>query len=355
MALLRHRPKTARQEQHGRQARLRRAAAAGLALAMAATAAPVLLSAAPASAVSGTSMAIGAYATGGPDELTQIENGYGNPPVNGIGKFDVDHEYVVFNGPQSVTSVVANSRGKRYAYVNMALNCGCKSSRNGNKLAKNYWQGVWQGRYDGWLTAQANAVKAWQNNNAKGTFFLTWQHEPEHTYGWEGTPADYKAAWRHVVALFAANQVANVRWVTSFLPTSFRGTNPKANQFWPGDDLGLVAGATGYNWACSAHTGNVPGCGKTWKTFAAVFGPVNTWATKKNVRWWVTETGVAEDPSVPGCKAQWLNDARTTADHWPLLVGIMFFYGSRSHDLFLPKTSSSSVTAFRGMINEWGG
>jgi hypothetical protein len=352
MGLLHHRPKAARQGQRGTadgRPRLRRAAVAGLALATAATAAPVLLTATPASAVSGKGMAIGAYATGGSDELTQIEQGYGNPSL-AIGKFDVDHEYVVFNGPKSVTSVVAKSRGKRVPYVNMALNCGCRSGKKGSPVAKGYWKKLASGGYDGWLTAQAKAVKAWP-----GTFILTWQHEPEQSYGWEGTPADYKAAWRHIVAVFYANGVGNVRFVTSFLPTSFRGTSPKVNQFWPGDDLGLIAGSTGYNWACSAHTGNKPGCGKGWKSFAAVFGPVNSWATKKKVRWWVTETGVAEDPSVPGRKAQWLNDARTTADHWPLLVGVMFFYGSRSHDLFLPKTSSSSVAAFRGMVSEWGG
>src|SRR4051812_35121385 len=113
MGLLRHRPKAAaRQRQDGQRVRLRRSAAAGLALAMAATAAPLLLTAAPASAVSGKGMAIGAYATGGSDELTQIEQGYGQPGL-AIGKFDVDHEYIVFNGPQSVTSVVEHSRGKR--------------------------------------------------------------------------------------------------------------------------------------------------------------------------------------------------------------------------------------------------
>ena len=339
MGLLRHRPKDAARA--GQRTRLRRTAAVGLALATAATAAPIMLTAAPASAVSGKTMAIGAYATGGTAELSNIESSLGS-------KFDVDHEYIVF-GQQSITQFIGGDAGKRVPYVNMALNCGCRSGKSGNPAVKGYWAKVANGSYDTWLVAQANAVKKWG-----APFAITWQHEPEQTYGWEGTPADYKLAWAHIVKVFNDVGATNARFVTSFLPTSFRGTSPKVNQFWPGI-AGVLAGSTGYNWACSAHTGNKPGCGKGWKSFAAVFGPVNSWAVAHGVRWWVTETGVAEDPSVPGRKAQWLNDARTTADSWPNLVGIMFFFGSRSHNLFLPGTSSSSLAAFKGMMNEWAG
>ena len=329
MGLLRHRPHdaTGQGQRTPRRTRWRRTAAAGLALATAATAAPLLLTAAPAAAVSGKAMAFGAYATGGTPELASIEQQLGK-------KFDVDHEYITFNS-QSILTYVQSDHGVRIPYVNMALNCGCRSGKKGSAVAHNYWKGVVAHKYDTWLAAQADAVKAWG-----APFAITWQHEPEQTYGWEGTPADYKAALTYIVNFFRNTQGAtNAVFVTSFLPTSFRGSSPKANQFWPGAIPGLIAGSTGYNWACSAHTGNQPGCGKGWKSFAAVFGPVETWAVAHKTTWWVTETGTAEDPSVPGRKAQWITDAQHTADSWPNLTGVMFFFGSRSHDLFLPGTS----------------
>src|SRR4051794_6289515 len=112
MGLLRHRPKAAaRLRQDGQRIRLRRSAAAGLALATAATAAPLLLTAAPASAAGGKGTWIGAYATGGTNELNSIESQLGK-------KFDVDHEYITFNS-QGITSLIGGDRGKRVPYVNM--------------------------------------------------------------------------------------------------------------------------------------------------------------------------------------------------------------------------------------------
>jgi hypothetical protein len=340
MGLLRHRPKDA--ARHAHRPRLRRTAAAGLALATAATAAPLLLTAAPASAVSGKAMWVGAYATGGTTELGSVESGLGK-------RFDVDHSYITFNSQSILLNVGNDKAAGRAPFVNMALNCGCRSGKNGSAVAHNYWKSVVTHKYDGWLQTQANAIKGWG-----GPFYVTWQHEPEQTYGWEGTPADYKAALTYIVN-FVRNTAPNAIFVTSFLPTSFRGTSPKVNQFWPGSIPGLIAGSTGYNWACSAHTGNQAGCGKGWKSFADVFGPVNSWANAHSVNWWVTETGSAEDPSVPGRKAQWINGLQTTADSWPRLTGVMFFFGSRSHDLFLPGTSDSSLNAFKFLMNEWAG
>src|SRR3954470_3845808 len=105
MGLLRHRPNAAASPtQHARRARLRRTTAAGLAMATVATAAPLLLMAAPASAVGGKAMWVGAYATGGTSELDSSESGLGK-------RFDVDHSYITFNNPsQNVLSFVGNDK-----------------------------------------------------------------------------------------------------------------------------------------------------------------------------------------------------------------------------------------------------
>jgi hypothetical protein len=322
---------------------------------MAATAAPLLLTASPAWA-NRPGMVIGAYADGGPGELTTIEAGLG------IGKrFDVDHEYVTFGQAKLLmTTPFTADRGKRTPYVNMAWNCGCRNGRKGNPASKGYWARINKGDFDTWIQAQALAVKAWG-----GRFYITWQHEPEQTYGWEGTPADYQAAWKRIIYIFGVNGASNAVFVTSFLPTSFRGSSPKVNQFWPtvnGANIqGLIAGSTGYNWACSAHTGQTAGCGKGWKSFADIFGAVNTWANTHQVSWWVTETGTAEDPQQmppkPDRKAQWISGLETTANSpgWSRLTGVIFFFGSRSHQLFLPNSSLPSLDAFRSLLNDWAG
>ena len=329
----------------GLRAGRRRSTVAGVALASVAALAAPLLTAGPAAAVGGKTMAIGAYATGGTAELGRIEHSLGK-------RFEIDHEYIVF-GQQSITGKLGDDRARgRTPYVNMALNCGCRSGKKGSAAAHNYWKAVAAGRYDGWLITQARAVRAWGR-----PFAITWQHEPEQSYGWEGTPADFQRAWRHIVSLFRAQGASNARFVTSFLPTSYRGPRYLADRYWPGSAYVDIVGSTGYNWACSAHTGNKPGCGKGWKSFAAVFGPVNAWVTTHGLaagkHWWVTETGVAEDPSKPGRKAQWINDMQRTADSWPALSGVVFFFGSRSHDLFLPGTSTSSLNAFKWAMAEW--
>ncbi|MET7400965.1 glycosyl hydrolase [Dactylosporangium sp. NPDC005572] len=61
----------------------------------------------------------------------------------------------------------------------------------------------------------------------------------------KNTPAQYREAWRHVVALFDAAGATNALWVWS--PNIVRGAvRTPIREFYPGDDVVDFAGLTGY-------------------------------------------------------------------------------------------------------------
>jgi len=109
------------------------------------------------------------------------------------------------------------------------------------------------GKYDGYLSAYAEAVRAYGH-----PVILSFGHEMNGTwYQWgygQTRPADFVAAWRHIVTLFRALEVRNVTWMwtINIVNNTQKGRIPPPAPWWPGSSYVNWVGIDGYylkpNW-----------------------------------------------------------------------------------------------------------
>ncbi|WP_282948471.1 PKD domain-containing protein [Cellulomonas endometrii] len=181
------------------------------------------------------------------------------------------------------------------------------------------WQAIADGRVDAQIRAQAAGVAA-----LGVPVYLTLHHEADIADGW-GTPAQFRAAWRHYVEVFREVGVPDVRWTWVLTPGSF-GSAPStagADAFYPGDDVVDRVGLDAYNWyGCAA------GKPAAWRSLAEVAGPFRRWAQEHGRTPVLAEFGTAADPADPGRRAAWLTDAVAWLGQWPGLDVASSFEGT---------------------------
>ena len=194
------------------------------------------------------------------------------------------------------------------------------------------------GRQDDLIRQRANAVKALGKPVLIRWF---WEMDGNQKAEYAGTPAEYVAAWRHIVTIFRNQGAGNVRWV--WCPNASAFNDGTAQQFYPGDDFVDWIAADGYNWA--------PGRPRDqYRSFLDIFQGFYGWASLKNKPIMVGEFGVQERN--PGDKAQWITDARETIKKdFPLLRAVVYFDNNKDYDWRLT-TSDSALEAFRQMAED---
>ena len=117
------------------------------------------------------------------------------------------------------------------------------------------------GRYDGYLSAYAEAVRAYRH-----PVILSFGHEMNgNWYAWgyrKTSPAAFVAAWRHIVTLFRELGARNVTWLwtINIVNDTQRGRIPPPAPWWPGSSYVTWVGIDGYYLKPS------------WQ-FAPLFGP----------------------------------------------------------------------------------
>jgi hypothetical protein len=171
------------------------------------------------------------------------------------------------------------------------------------------------GRYDAYLRSYAASVKAFG-----GQVILSFGHEMNgYWYSWgyrHTSPADFVAAWRHVVTVFRRQGAGNVAWLWTANVIDVHGGIPSPARWWPGSSYVTMVGIDGYYLR--------PG----W-TFASLFGP-----TIKAVRALtldkilISETGA---PNGPGQSAK-VADLFTGIRAYGLL-GFVWFDAVARHEL----------------------
>jgi mannan endo-1,4-beta-mannosidase len=115
------------------------------------------------------------------------------------------------------------------------------------------------GRYDAYLSDYAVAVRAYRH-----PVILSFGHEMNgNWYSWSNQhtpPAEFVAAWRHIVNLFRAEGVRNVTWLwaVNVINPKFGVASPRP--WWPGRSYVTWVGIDGYYLQPSS-------------TFASLFGP----------------------------------------------------------------------------------
>ena len=201
-----------------------------------------------------------------------------------------------------------------------------------------------------------NQILTWANEfkSYGRRIYFTFNHEPEEKVNDPmGTSDDFKAAWRKIVTVFREQGVTNLRYVWIMTDWAFTLANNgssddrNANDWYPGDAYVDQIAADPYNWY-TCRNPKTP----VWSSLTQLVAPLKNWGAQhpdKSLA--LTEFGSVEDPTDPGRKAAWLDQAATLFQQpaYKQFRAILYFnsddqtYGSC--DWYL-NTSQSSVNAF---------
>jgi mannan endo-1,4-beta-mannosidase len=157
---------------------------------------------------------------------------------------------------------------------------------------------------------------------------------------WNGDPSAFRAAWRHVAALFAAEGADNVRWVFSPNVTDEPRTDAnRMEHYYPGPDVVDVFGLSGYNWGTvRPHIG--------WRSFEQVFrSGYDRLAAIGEQPIWLTEIASSERG---GSKAAWIRAMfrAVGSAEFARIDAIVWFNEEKEAD-WRVESSPASLAAFR--------
>jgi Glycosyl hydrolase family 26 len=193
------------------------------------------------------------------------------------------------------------------------------------------------GKYDSYLHEQAKLAKSWGS-----TLLIRFGHEMNGTwYSWSGQPTSFVAAWRHIVSVFRADGVTNVKWV--FSPNIQEGTKYPISPYFPGDEWVDYVGLDGYNW----------GTGTSWShwesleaVFATSYSVITQLSTKPLI---ITETSSSE---AGGEKAAWIRTGmmQTIPQKFPRVTAVVWFNRTQEDDWRI-NSSQASLDAYRAVVN----
>ena len=240
--------------------------------------------------------------------------------------FAIDHQYYRWDTPFPTAEQSWTVSQGRIPFVNW------KPQRsNGSTVS---WSNIASGAEDAAIIARADAIKAFGY-----PMYLSFHHEPEDDLATFGTPADYAAAFRHVVTVFQARGVTNVAFVWTMMSWSFNPNSGKnIDSYYPGDTYVDAIGSDGYCW--------YPGrAGDKWVSFQTVFQPTQNFAVSHGKPWMAVEYGAQEDPATTGRKGQWLIDALATIKTWPALKALIYFDELKLYP-WQTDSSASSMAAY---------
>jgi mannan endo-1,4-beta-mannosidase len=187
------------------------------------------------------------------------------------------------------------------------------------------------GRYDGYLSAYAEAVRAYRH-----PVILSFGHEMNgnwSSWGYRNTrPAVFVSAWRHIVSLFRALGAQNVTWLwTANIINDSRSGKVDANlrQWWPGSSYVTWVGIDGYylkpNWQ-----------------FAPLFGPtITNVRTLTSAPILIAETGAVPAAGQPAKIADLFAGIRSYG-----LLGFVYFNTTNSVGQPFGISSTAAIAAF---------
>jgi beta-mannanase len=161
-----------------------------------------------------------------------------------------------------------------------------------------------------------------------------------------GTPAEFVAAWRHVVDHLRAAGVDNIKWVFNPTVDTYAETT-HVSDIWPGAGYVDVLGLDGFNW------GEDPMWGE-WRPFTAIFAKQYRRLTRLHptAPVWICEVGSKEPRRDDGAprdrrqsKARWITDMMS-ARAFPRIDTVIWFNEAKERDWRI-ESSRGSLRAMR--------
>lgn len=278
----------------------------------------------------GTGMLLGARAepratdpvvTGDPDKdaLLHLESEIGR-------KVAIDHIYVHFGAPLPYSRFAWDRANGRVPLVDWDLSQPADD-----------WSQIAAGKADSIIDETARAAKAYGH-----PILLSFDHEPLYGTYVPGKPAQFVAAWRHVVDRFRATGASNVFWVLILTASTYDAG--VADLYYPGRSYVNFLGADGYNWRWAHHHAR-------WRSFADIFTSFYFYAREKRLPAMITEAGTLEDPTDPGRKAAWLSGTDAWLHTHPDIKAFIYFNTTVKWPWWID-TSPQSLAAFRALAND---
>ncbi len=175
------------------------------------------------------------------------------------------------------------------------------------------WADVAAGKYDASVVIpQAQRLKAYGKPVMLGI-----DHEMDISYPQHGSPAEYRAMYRHIHDVFAAQGVGNVVWVWTV--TGWIGNRSDlVKSFYPGNDLVDWIGYDPYNFN-KCH-------GNGWRTFEETISGFYRWSDANGLGskpLLLQEYGLTPDLANVAASQQWYRDIPSVLKRYPRLKALV--------------------------------
>ena len=196
------------------------------------------------------------------------------------------------------------------------------------------------GTHDAYIRHWASDARTWGR-----PMYLRFAHEMNgNWYSWSPSingnmPAEYVAAWRHVVNIFREEGATNVQWVWS-PNVAYPGSTPFADLY-PGDSYVDWVGMDGYNGGTALS--------QQWQSFSQIFQPsYETLAAMTNKPMMIAETASTE---VGGNKAAWIKQALLVdlPAKFPR-IHIVIWFNENKETNWCVNSSPQSLAAYREIV-----
>jgi beta-mannanase len=156
------------------------------------------------------------------------------------------------------------------------------------------------------------------------------------------TPAEYVAAFQHVVDIFTSVGASNVQFVWCVATTSRASTTPVSSYF-PGDNYVSWVAMDGYNRNPAAP-----------RSFTQIFGPdYAELGSLSNRPIMIAETASVDDPAEPTLKANWIVDSflNEVPTDFPHIKAVLYFDSGNTKHSYPITTSPEALTAIKQIFD----
>lgn len=200
-------------------------------------------------------------------------------------------------------------------------------------------QSIADGEHDHHLADWADALRG-----CELPIYLRFAHEFNGDwYPWTpaqgGSPAQFRAAWRHIHEILGECDATNVQWL--WCPNAVPSQGLPLADWYPGDDCVDVLAVDGYNWGEAKPAG-------AWTSPADLFGQalrdLREISTEKPIL--IAEVACAERG---GCKADWISDFVDYATAQQDVDGFVWFEHDKETDWRIVSSPAAATAMARAL------
>ena len=231
----------------------------------------------------------------------------------------ISRVFSLWDDAQPASAVTSNLNAGRVPLISIM-----PKRRNGSKVS---WASIANGSRDSDITRQATQLR-----DIGRPVMLAFHHEANLASGY-GTPADFRAAFRHYVSVMRAHGTTNVSFVLILSP------HTTYSDWYPGSAYVDWVGTDAYNFGVCTPTR------PAWHSLQYIAQPFYDWASTTGKPVVLAEWGVPNDPSDPGRRAQYISAAGQTLAAWTNVKAAIYFDEVGSCDWRLGG-SVSAMSAF---------